>query len=328
MVLPIPNLPFLTSLARSILATVTVGTLALAVGAMVQRWHHDRLDRRLKSLCIHYALTPATLLEGKHSAQSLARLRTLPLSSLELLLEPLLLKCVSAPALATVLEELCLELGLIDVWQRRILNQFVPVSFREALSNPDGFLHFFPRLHFLLRARSARNLGLLRHQASWPILAKALDDPHPDVQQVALRSLAALREPQSFPALLERMHQAVTENHSGLSLHSLKAAMAKFPLAQAPQLLPALRHPHPRVRSAAAEILREMAKSEPAGKPALFQYKSVLDRELTTLSSDADPEVRAIAAEVIAHLGLALSSSVVRQGLQDQMSYGHSKLAA
>jgi hypothetical protein len=254
-------------------------------------------------------------------------LRTLPLSNLELLLEPLLLKCASAPPLTTVLEELCLELGLIDVWQRQILNQFVPVSFREALSKPDGLLHFFPRLHFLLRARSARNLGLLRHQASWPILAKALDDPHPDVQQVALRSLAALREPQSFPPLLERMHKAVTENHSGLSLHSLKAAMAKFPLAQAPQLLPALRHPHPRVRAAAAEILREMAKSEPVGKQTFSPYKSVLHRQLATLTSDADPEVRSIAAELIPHLGPAPSSSVVRHGLQDQISRGHSKSA-
>jgi hypothetical protein len=93
--------------------------------------------------------------------------------------------------------------------------------------------------------------------------------------------------------------------------------MAKFRLSQAPQLLPSLRHPHPRVRSAAAEILREMAKSEPAGKPALFQYKSVFDRELATLASDADPEVRALAAEVIAHLDAAVSSSVLRQVLQD-----------
>jgi HEAT repeat protein len=256
-------------------------------------------------------------LEGKYSAQCLARLHTLPLSNLELLLEPLLLKCASAPPLAAVLEELCLELGLIDVWQRRILDQFAPVSFREALSNPDGLLHFFPRLHFLLRARSARNLGLLRHQASWPILVKALDDPHPDVQQVALRSLAALREPQSFPALLERMDKTVTENRSGLSLHSLKAALVKFPLAHAPQLLPALRHSHPRVRAAAAEILHEMVKLEPAGKQALFPYKSVFDRELATLTSDADPEVRAIAAELMAHFCPALSSSVVRQQLQD-----------
>ena len=141
MVLPAPNLPLLTSLVRAILATVTVGTLALAVGAMVRRWHHDRFDRRVKSLCIHYALTPATLLEGKHSAQCLASLRTLPLSSLELLLEPLLLKCVSAPALATVLEGLCLELGLIDVWQRRILDQFGPVPLPNIDQSKIGRAH-------------------------------------------------------------------------------------------------------------------------------------------------------------------------------------------
>jgi HEAT repeat protein len=271
----------------------------------------------VKNLCTHYALTPATLLEGKYSAQCLAELRALPLSHLELLLEPLLLKCASAPPLARALEELCLELGLIDAWQRRILHQFAPISFREALSNPDGPIHFFPGLHFLLRARSARNLGLLRHRASWPILAKALNDPHPDVQRVALRSLAALREPQSLPALLDRMEHAVTENGSHLSLRSLKAAIAMFPLSQAPRLLPSLRRSHPRVRAAAAEILREMAKSEPAGKQALSPYQGVFDRELATLTSDADPEVRAIAAEVITHLEGAVSGPVLRQALQD-----------
>jgi hypothetical protein len=308
MPLPFPSLSFLISLARAILAAVAAGTLALTIGAMVRRWHEDRFDRRIKQLCRQYALTPATLLQGRYSAQSLARLRTMSLSSLELLLEPLLLKCASAPPLAAVLRDLCLELGLIDVWQRQLLDQFAPLSLRQALSAPDGLVHYSPRLHFLLRARSARNLGLLRHQASWPILVRALDDPHPDVQQVALRSLAALREPQSFPALLDRMDNTVTENHSRLSLHSLKEAMARFPLSQAPQLLPLLRHPHPRVRAAAAEILREMARSAPAGKQALFQYKSVLDRDLARLTSDADAKVRAIAAEVIA-LRAALDSN-------------------
>lgn len=327
MLLPIPSLSFLTSLARSILATVAVGTLVLAVGAMVRRWDHDRFDRRVKNLCIHYALTPATLLEGKYSAQCLARLRALPLPSLELLLEPLLLKCAFAPPLANVLRELCLELGLIDVWERRLLGQFPPLSFRQALSSPDGLLHFFARLHFLLRARSARNLGLLRHQASWPILAMALDDPHPDVQQVALRSLAALRQPQSLPALLDRMDQAVMQNHSPLSLYSLKAAMAEFPLSQALQLLPAMRHPHPRVRSAAAEILLEMAKREPAGTQALCEYKPVFDRELATLASDVDPEVGDIAAELIAHLGLVDSGPFAGQEFQDQTSHDQLELA-
>jgi len=328
MLLPVPSLSFLTSLARSILAAVGGATVALAAGAMVRRWHHDRFDRRVKNLCTHYALTPAALLHGRYSAQCLARLRALPLSHLELLLEPLLLKCSSAPPLAAVLQELCLELGLIDVWERRILGQFLPLSFRQALSNPDGLLHFFPRLRFLLRARSARNLSLLRHQASWPILAMALDDPHPDVQRVALRSLAALREPQSFPALLNRMDKAVRQNHPPLSLHSLKAAMARFPLSQALQLLPALRHPHPRVRSAAVEILREMVKHEPTGAQALLQYKRAFDRELAALARDADPEVRVVAAELIAHLRLAAASPAARRGAQVKASYGHTGLAA
>jgi len=328
MALPIPDLQHLTSLASCVLAVVIGGTLLLAVGAMIQRSRNDRFDRRVKNLCTHYALTPATLLKGKYSAQCLARLRALPLCTLELLLEPLLLKCASAPPLANVLKETCLELGLIDVWERRILGQFLPLSFRQALSNPDGLLCFFPRLRFLLRARSARNLGLLRHQASWPILAMALDDPHPDVQQVALRSLAALREPQSFPALFDRMDKAVMQNHSRLSLHSLKAAMAKFPLSQALQLLPGLRHPHPRVRSAAVEILREMVKDEPTGAQALLQYKRVFDRELAALARDADPEVRVVAAELIAHLSLAAASPAARRGAQVKASYGQTGLAA
>lgn len=298
MVLPIPSLTFLTSLARSVLATVTGGTLALAALAMLRRWHHDRFDRRVKALCIHFGLTPAALLQGKVTAQCLGRLRALPCSTLEFLLEPLLLRCSPAPPLASVLRELCLELGLIDVWQRRILGQFTHVTLRQAFTTPDGPLHFFSRLHFLLRARSARSLGLLRHQASWPILARALDDPHPDVQQVALRALAALREARSLPALLIQMEKAVTESRSGLSLHSLKAAMAKFPLSHALQLLPVMRHPNPRVRAGAVEVLREMAKREAPGAPTLFQYKSVFDRELARLTSDADPQVRAIAAEL------------------------------
>jgi hypothetical protein len=181
MVSTIPNL-LLTSMAKTILATVTVGKFALAVGAMVRRSHEDRFSRRLKNLRTRYVPTPARLLAGEQLAACLASLRVLPLSNLELLLEPLLLKCASAPTLATGLEKLCLELGLIDVWRRRILDQFGPVSFREALSNPDGLLYFFSRLHFLLRARSARNLGLLRHQPGWPVFVRALDDPHPDVR--------------------------------------------------------------------------------------------------------------------------------------------------
>ena len=267
---------------------------------MLRRWHHDRFDLRVKALSTHFGLTPAGLLQAKYSPQSLANLRALPLTTLEFLLEPLLLKCASAPPLAGVLQEVCLELGLIDVWQRRILGQFAPVTLRQACSIPDGSLHFFSRLHFLLRARSARSLGLVRHQASWPVLARALDDPHPDVQRVALRALAALSEPGSLPALVDQMDKAVTDKRCGISLHSLKSAIARFPLSQAAQLLPAARHPNPRVRAAAGEILCEMAKRETADAPALVQSNSVFNHEMALFGSDVDARVRSIACEVAA----------------------------
>jgi hypothetical protein len=315
MALPIPNLSFLTGLASSVLATVSVGTLALAALAMLRRWHHDRFDRRVKALCTQLGLTPAALLQGKFSPQCFAKLRALPSPTLEFLLEPLLLKCASAPPLAGVLQEICLELGLIDVWQRRILGQFAPVTFRQACSIPDGALHFFGRLHFLLRARSARSLGLLRHRASWPILARGLDDPHPDVQRAALRGLAALGEPRSLPALVIQMDKAVTDNRCGLSLHSLKTALARFPLSEALQLLPAMRHPNPRVRAAAAEVLHAMAKRGAPDAPALIQYKNVLDREMAMLTSDVDPRVRSVAFEVAALLDFANRQPTARREL-------------
>jgi len=313
MTLPAPNLSFLTSFASSVLATVSCGTLALAALAMLRRWHHDRFDLRVKALCTHLGLTPAALLQGKYSPQCLANLRALPSATLEFLLEPLLLKCASAPPLAGVLQEICLELGLIDVWQRRLLGQFAPVTFRQACSIPDGLLHFFGRLRFLLRARSARSLGLLRHRASWPILAKALDDPHPDVQRAALRALAALTESRSLPALVAQMDKAVTDKRCGLSLHSLKTALARFPLSQALQLLPAMRHPSPRVRVAAAEILHAMARREAPDAPALIHFKSVFDRELAILVSDVDFRVRTIAFAVAALLDSANRQPAVRR---------------
>jgi len=289
----------------------------LAAGTMIRRVHHDRYDQRLRRLCSYYALTPSALLEGQYPAQRLARLRALPLSSLEVLLEPLLLKCGSAAPLASAVRDLCLELGLIDVWQRRLLGQAVSISLRHAVSRPDGVLNYFHSLRFVLRARSARNLGLLYHHASWPILARALYDPHPDVQQVALRSLAALSEPQSFPAILERLGKSVMEKQEGLSVHSLKAAMARFPLAQVPQLLPGLRHTHPHVRLAALEILREMAKSDPAGKRTLLQYRTLFDHELGRLASDADAQVGVMASDLLAQFARALPSSDLCRRLQD-----------
>jgi hypothetical protein len=81
------------------------------------------------------------------------------------------------------------------------------------------------------------------------------------------------------------------------------------------------------MRAAAAEILLEMAKHEPAGMQALGEYKSAFDRELATLASDADPEVCDIVTELIPQLGFLEPSSFAGRGFQDQIFYAQLELA-
>src|SRR5205814_2721689 len=104
--------------------------------------------------------------------------------------------------------------------RRDLAGRFREESFVDSLSRPEGLLRRVGRLNFLVRARSAENLRLVRHQPSWPLLVKALDDPHPDVQTAAAGALAALREPQSFPALVERLRASALGPPASLSLRS------------------------------------------------------------------------------------------------------------
>src|SRR5579859_7751492 len=98
-----------------------------------------------------------------------------------------------SPEKVPVLRRLCEDLGLIDLWQRRL------VAERSTGSEPSqgiarGRSH---PLSFVLRAESAENLGIIRHRPSWRILVEALTDPHITVRAVASRALARIQEPES-----------------------------------------------------------------------------------------------------------------------------------
>jgi HEAT repeat protein len=312
----------LTEMACAILVLVLVGTGLLVAAAVVRRQQQERYFEGVNHLRRRYRPVLRRLLAGKCDPQGLAALRALPQQDLEILLDQFLSHARLPPAQAGLLRKLCAELGLLEIWQRHLRGQVEAVSFRDALSHPEGLLHLSRRLNFLLRGRSARNLGALRDQASWPLLVQALDDPHPDVQAVALRSLAAIQEPQSFPGLVERLHAAVLGNSPLISPRAFAAALASFPLSQVLGLLPSLRHPHARIRSLATDILREMVKRQVASDgdfvldPALFP-RELTDLFLTELASDPDPEVRGRAVAVIAHLDPARSAPVLRELLDD-----------
>jgi HEAT repeat protein len=311
-------------MALATLGAILVGTGALIGAAVARRRQQERYHHRVRVLRQRYRPLLARLLAGKHCPAGLEALQALPLSEREILIEPLLSDGGLRPNQVAVLRKVCEELGLVEVWQRRLAGELETVSFQGKLSRPAAVLHSIHRLNFLLRATSARNLGILRHQPSWPLLMKALDDPHPDVQSVALRALAAIREPQSFAPLVARFPAAIQEHSLHLSTRSLQAAAACFPLSHAADLMPSLSHLHPRVRSLAIDILGEMLKREadadlnsvvavppfPQGMAELF---------LTRLGRDEDAEVRARAAAVIARLEPARAAQALRKLLHDDV---------
>jgi HEAT repeat protein len=276
--------------------------------AIVRRQWRGKYFQRLDQLRELYGPVVGALLTGRLGyAQGLQALKEISGLDREHLIAQLCLKKHPTPAQVPILRQLCEDLGLVKVWQRHLMGQFDVTTIRAAYARPEGMFQLITRLHFLLRAKSADNLGLIRHQPSWPLLLKALADPHVDVQTAALRSLAAIREPKSFPRLVERLHDVVLKPSTRLSLRAVKSALVSFPLSQAPDLLPSLRHSHRRIRFLATDIIREMVEREAGSAEDYVLDPKVFPTELseaflTRLGFDDNPDVRARAVAVIARL--------------------------
>lgn len=320
-------MPFLiehiTEVVLTIVIVVLLGTGALVALAIGRRQRRERYFERLDDLRQRYGpVVAATLNKKIEYKRGLEALQGI--SGLDRLyfLEQLLFEKPPTTSQIPMLRVLCQDLGLVNIWQRHLSGRFDVASLREALARPEGFLQRIGRLHFLLRAKSAENLGIIRHQPSWQLLAKALDDPHPDVQSVAARSLAAIGEPESFGPLLERLQAIVSRPSAVLSLRSVKSALVSFPLKEAQRLAPSLRHQHPRVRFLAVDIIREMAEREAALDEDFALDSSVFGAELgeiflTQCCFDDNPDVRARAAPVISHLSDVRATPVLLTLLDD-----------
>src|SRR6516225_9720276 len=209
-----------------------------------------------------------------------------------------------------VLRRLALDFGLVELWERRLLCCTNPVSWRQAVSHPENTLGRIRTLRILPRAQSAERLGLIGHAPSWRLLVRALEDPHPEVRSAAAFALGAIAEPQSFPALVDRLRDIVLTPSAVLSLRHIKASLVCFPLGQASELVESLKHSHPRVRYLAADVVREMvdrsrcggaAEELPLLKPGDLPAE-LADLFLTRLVFDENPDVRARTAPVIARL--------------------------
>ncbi len=314
---------YITEVVLVLFVLALLGNLFLIGIVFLRRQRRQRFFQRIDALRKQYAPVIAGVLSGEMAyPRGLQELREISGPDRLFMLERLCLENKPGPAAEPALRRLCEDLGLVKIWQQRLMGQIDHASLREALGHPQGLVGRVKCLQFLVRSKSAENLGLIRHEPSWPLLVKALEDPNPDLQVVAVRSLAAIRHPGSFPALVDRLQKVVLDTAPVLSVRTLKSALVSFPLQSAQELLASLRHPNPRVRFLATDIVREMVEREAAGHPDFSldpkQIKDGLTEAfLTELPFDANPDVRARVAPVIAYLADPRSASALLALLGD-----------
>jgi HEAT repeat protein len=310
----------LTYLVLMILVSVVIGTLLLIAVAFVRRWQQIRYARYVHILQRRYRPVLAKVLAGVRSPSALATLRKLSLADIDLLLDPLFARRKLTERQRVFLQALCSELGLITLWQKRTANENSLTNRSTGRWTKD--IADRPAVRYLLRAKSIRNLGMLRHQPSWLLLANTLDDRHPDIQLVALRSLAALGAQEGFHVLRERLHAVVQGESSSPPMQSLLAAMACFDLTCVPALLPSLRHANRQIRLRTTEVLRMMVCREAIRQPHFNLTEELLtppmaELLLTGLAVDSSAEIRASVAEVLVFLTDPRTPSVLHNLLLD-----------
>lgn len=288
-----------------------------------RRKRRQRFFKRLDALRERYSPILAGVLSGRIAyAAGLEDLRGITGADRLFMLERLCMEKKPSPEEEPVLRRLCEDLGLVKIWQQRLMGKIDQTSLRETLVSPQGLLRRVKFLQFLVRSKSAENLGLIRHEASWPLLVKVLEDANPDIQVVAVRSLGAIRHPASFLPLVEQLHKAVLESAPILSVRTLKSALVSFPLHNAGELQASLRSPNARIRFLATDVIREMVVREAENQPDFQLGRKNFPDEmaeifLKELPFDTNPDVRARSAPVIGYLTDQRAASTLFTLLED-----------
>jgi HEAT repeat protein len=305
----------------ALLVVITLAVVAMVVVAVQRRQVRERYFDRLDRARQEYGPILEGILNGSVDyRRGLARFRSLSGRDRLHILERLFLNGETPAEQLPTLRRLCEDLGLVALWQQHLASQ--PNGSTGRWFSLSGLVGRLGRFEFLSRAQSAENLGQISHQPSWPMLVRALKDPHPDVQSVAVHALALIGEPKSFPALVERLHAVVLEPTTELSLRTVKTALVSFPLSQAPALLPSLQHSHRRLRFLATDIIREMVEREASSRADFTLDASrfaveLAETFLTRLCVDQNPDVRARAAPVLAYIDDPRATRALLSQLED-----------
>ncbi|MGH9377631.1 MAG: HEAT repeat domain-containing protein [Terriglobia bacterium] len=272
----------------------------------------DEFRSRLRAIFAALRDQTASYDEALGQARALFSLR------FQVRMEQIFLEHLKVPADAVFIKKMAEDLGFVDRWRQCLGLQ----QRQDSASKRDAR----PTLHaarFFTRARNAENLGRIRHDGSWKLLAQSLWDPDADVQRVALRSLAAIGEPKSFPVLVEHLQKMVIQPGAKLSDRDLLAALACFPLGLSGDLMPLFRNSNSRIRLLGAQILVQMVGAQTAedGPPSLEDSEvgtGLTELILSQLATDEDAEIRARAAILMARVRDERAVQRLRELLNDE----------
>ncbi|MGH9375349.1 MAG: HEAT repeat domain-containing protein [Terriglobia bacterium] len=276
-----------------------LGSLLLVAAAMARRFKRERdfkvLDAfRERSHSVLEGLSAGALEYGSGLEQFHEIMAACGVQDIE----SILVERLAQPRYAPVAGRLLGDLGMIESWQHRAGAAVRPMGGRAALPL------FAWGARFYHRARDVQKLGRLVDQQSWRLLVKALDDPHEDVREAAVRSLAAIRVPQSFPVLVKQLQDSLALPTPVLSSRILRLALGQFPLELADQLRPLLENSSFQAQLAGAQALREMLTNHSTDHSGSENLSAGLsDLIWKKLASVDSPDVRAVAADLMAFMG-------------------------
>ncbi|MGD0697528.1 MAG: HEAT repeat domain-containing protein [Terriglobia bacterium] len=304
------------------LVVLTVSLLSIIATLIGHRRRDEQLQHMNRLMGHCRPLLDGVLTGQIEYARGRDTLRAMAADDRTRVLEQLLLEGNPKPDQVPVLRRLCEELGLVEIWQGQLAGPANSSEGRDADARRNRAQRRARQHSFLRQATAAHYLGLIRHQPSWPLFVRALSNLNPDLAAVAARSLAAIGEPESFPALVDQLHSVLLDPATSLSLRSIKAALISFPLECAEMLLPSLTHANGRIRFVAVDIIREMVERRARTTPGFVLDLKTFPPQLTKiflerLCRDDSLDVRARASGVIAHMADPRATSALLDLLDD-----------
>jgi len=192
-------------------AAATFIVVVTSIGLVIHKAANARKLRQRQRLYTHYSERFAEILLSDVPLISPGSRTTTLFKQYESLITPLKRELEQVP-------------GRLRAMHRDMLRQ-VMVDFAKDLSGEtaDRLVYFFYSLQFVdeqimllhhrnwwVRAQAARDLGLLRTRRALAALTAALEDPHPDVREQAIKAIVTMAGMESLRTIFRFLHTMTT----------------------------------------------------------------------------------------------------------------------